>query len=133
MAGPVAGKLSKLFVGTATPDTEVKGRVDWNFNLDKTEIDGSHMDVENGWSLFLQGRKSATITGTVRYIEEDPGQVLLVANAFDDDAVLKTKFSFTTAGDEYTCDAFVTNINPSPPDEDVTNMSFTMRVTGAVA
>ncbi len=133
MAGPVAGKVSTLKVGTTTANTDVKGRVDFNFNLDKTEIDAGHMDITGGWGAFLQGRKNATLSGTVRYIESDPGQVILVANAFSDGATIKVAFSFADGGTVWTGDGFVTNINPSPADEDVTNMSFTIRLTGALA
>ena len=135
MSSPVAGKISVLKVGLTDPaTTAVNGRVDWNFNLDKTEIDGSHMDVTDGWSLFLQGRKNATISGTVRYIEDDAGQGILVDNAFAEDTNIHVLFSFAGGTPtEWKAEAFVTNINPSPPDEDVTNMSFTIRITGAVS
>ena len=134
MAGPVAGKISTLKVGVTSPaTTDVKGRVDFNFNLDKTEIDAGHMDITNGWSAFLQGRKNATISGTVRYIEEDAGQIILLTNAFADGDTIYVAFTFAAGGDSYTAQGFVTNINPSPADEDVTNMSFTIRLTGAVA
>lgn len=132
MATPVAGKVSELQVGTSAADTLVKGRVDWNFNVDKTEIDGSHMDIDDGWSLYLQGRKNATLTGTLRYIEDDPGQTLLIANTFGDGDELFVAFKFSATGDTYATKGFVTNMNPTAPDEDVTNMSFSMRLTGGV-
>ena len=110
----------------------VKGRVDWNFNVDKTEIDGSHMDIDDGWSLYLQGRKNCTLTGTLRYIEDDPGQEILVAGAFaDDQDNLRVRFRFQDAAetpDIYESFGFVTNLNPTAPDEDVTNMSFSLRL-----
>ncbi len=128
MSTPVAGKVSELtFAGS-----DVKGRVDWNFNLDKTEIDGSHMDITGGWSKFLQGRKNATIGGTLRYIEDDAGQLALMTNAFADGDTETVTFKFEEDGQEYSASGFVTNVNPSPPDEDVTNMSFTIRLTGKV-
>ncbi len=148
MAGPVPGKVSVLqvadwdSVGSAWNTlVDVGGRVDFNFNLDKTEIDAGHMDIDDGWGAFLDGRKNASISGTVRYIEEDDGQVILVDNAFSDGEEILISFSFDDPakheGEEteetvLLAIGFVTNINPSPSDEDVTNMSFTIRVNGEV-
>lgn len=138
MATPVAGKVSKLEIADWDTDmsewnayVNVGGRVDWNFNIDKTEIDAGHMDQEDGWSDFLQGRKNATLGGTLRYIEGDDGQEIIIDDAFDDDGHgIKVKFSLAGGGtpQEWESEGFVTNINPSPPDEDVTNMSFNIRL-----
>jgi len=134
---PFAGKVSSLEVAEYDTDTsdygefeKVGGRVDWNFNIDKTEIDGSHMDVPGGWSVFLQGRKNATIGGTLRYIEGNEGQAILFANAYEDGDKLKFKFSLTDEEEakEWEAEGFVTNVNPTPTDEDVTNMSWTARL-----
>ena len=125
--GGTTAEIASTFY--ATP-AKVGGRVDWNLNVDKTEIDASHMDTVGGWSAFLQGRKNASISGTVRYIETDPGQIIMVDNAYGDGEQLFAVFKFndSVGANEWHAKCFVTNFNPSPPDEDVSNVSFTVRL-----
>lgn len=135
-----ASKISRLYVTTVLVDpTEgdwkrVRGRVDMNLNIDKTEIDESHMDTEGGWSIYDQGRKNASIGGSLRYNPEDPGQALLEANSEADGDLLLIRYRAEEGGghDQRVATGFVSNWNPSKSDESPQDCSFSFRITGAI-
>ena len=139
MAGPIPGKLSRLYVSTdgGTTWLRVGGRVDLTLNLNRGEIDASHMD-SGSWSDFLPGRRDWSLDGTVRYIEEDEGQQALIAQAFaveDEEALLKVRFMLREdpGQTEFTGDVFVTAESISVADEAPADMSITLRGTGPLA
>lgn len=135
---PIAGKVSKLRAGTGSSLTPVLGRVDMTLNLEKGEIDGSHMD-SGDWSDYLQGRKSASIDFTLRALfdedgEQDPGQVVLIDNYFASQATevfLDVEFE-QRAGHEFKAKAFVSSLTLPAADEAVQDISGTLRITGPV-
>lgn len=128
------GQVSKLMVSDdgGTTYTAVGQRVDMTLNLNKAEIDASHMDTQ-GWSEYLEGRKDATIDFTVRYDEADAGQIMLIDSYFDD-TVLDFKFMLKeeAGANAYTASGFVTSLSPAPSDGSPTDMSGSIRLTGAV-
>ena len=139
MAGPIPGKLSRLYVSTdgGTTWLRVGGRVDLTLNINRGEIDASHMD-SGSWSDFLPGRRDWSLDGTVRYIEEDEGQQALIAQAFaveDEEALLKVRFMLREdpGQTEFTGDVFVTAESISVADEAPADMSITLRGTGPLA
>ena len=136
MAGPIPGKLSRLYVSTdgGTTWLRVGGRVDLTLNLNRGEIDASHMD-SGSWSDYLPGRRDWSIDGTVRYIEDDPGQAALIDQAFaaeDEEALLKIRFMLREdpGQTEFTGDVFVTSESISVSDEAPADMAITLRGTG---
>lgn len=136
MAGPIPGKLSRLYVSTdgGTTWLRVGGRVDLTLNINRGEIDASHMD-SGSWSEFLPGRRDWSIDGTVRYIEGDPGQEALVDQAFaveDEEALLKVRFMLREdpGQSEFVGDVFVTSESISVSDEAPADMAITLRGTG---
>lgn len=139
MPGPIPGKLSRLYVSTdgGTTWLRVGGRVDLTLNINRGEIDASHMD-SGSWSDFLPGRRDWSLDGTVRYIEEDEGQQALIAQAFaveDEEALLKVRFMLREdpGQTEFTGDVFVTAESISVADEAPADMSITLRGTGPLA
>lgn len=138
MATPIPGKLSSLEVSDdgGTTWTPVLGRVDMTLNLEKGEIDASHMDSKD-WSDFLHGRKSASIDFSLRYIEDDAGQGLLIDNYFASqlaETLLDVRFRLRTgSGDrEFTAKGFVTSLTITAADEAPSDMNGTLRISGAV-
>lgn len=130
----VEGQVSKLYVSEdgGTTFVPVAKRVDMTLNLNKGEIDASHMDT-GGWSEYLEGRKDATIDFTCRYDEEDAGQGILIDNYFEG-GTIKVKFLLKEeiGANEYVADGFVTSLSPAPSDGSPTDMSGSIRLTGVV-
>lgn len=136
MPGPIPGKLSRLYVSTdgGTTWLRVGGRVDLTLNINRGEIDASHMD-SGSWSDFLPGRRDWSLDGTVRYIEEDEGQQALIDQAFaaeDEEALLKVRFMLREdpGQTEFVGDVFVTSESISVSDEAPADMAITLRGTG---
>lgn len=135
MARPIPGKLSRLYVSTDGETwLRVGGRTDLTLNINRGEIDASHMD-SGSWSDYLPGRRDWSIDGTVRYIEEDEGQAALIDQAFaveDEEALLKVRFMLREdpGQTEFTGDVFVTSESISASDEASADMSITLRGTG---
>ena len=110
----------------------LRGRRSLDLYVERSEIDGSHMDVSGNWALFLQGRKSSRFGGELLYMEDDPGQNLLFENAFNSTGDLKMKFRITgDVGDnEYVGQAFVRELSPSGSDENPSELSIEIRIPG---
>lgn len=135
---PIPGKLSKLSVSTdgGTTWLPVLGRVDMTLNLNKGEIDGSHMDSDD-WSNFLQGRKDASIDFTLRYLPGDEGQEALIDNYFAsqlEETELDVRFRRReVAGEpEFTAKAYVSSLSMAAADEAPQDITGTLRINGAV-
>jgi predicted secreted protein len=135
---PIPGKLSKLSVSTdgGTTWLPVLGRVDMTLNLNKGEIDGSHMDSDD-WSNFLQGRKDASIDFTLRYLPGDEGQEALIDNYFAsqlEETELDVRFRMReVAGEpEFTAKAYVSSLSMAAADEAPQDITGTLRINGAV-
>ncbi len=138
MVQPIAGKLSKLDVSIDDGTTwlPVLGRVDMSLNLNKGEIDASHMDSDD-WSNFLQGRKDASIDFSLRYLPGDEGQEALITHYFASqqaETELDVRFRMQElAGDpEFTAKAFITSLTISAADEAPQDMNGSLRINGAV-
>lgn len=135
---PIAGKLSRLEVSTDTGTTWLKvgGRVDMGLNLNKGEIDASHMDGED-WSNFLQGRKDATIDFSLRYIEDDEGQAALIDHFFassgiEEEIDVRFRLQEKTGAREFTGKGFVTSLSIPAADEAPTDMTGSIRINGPI-
>ena len=130
MSSPIAGSVSKLKFN----DKLVGGRVDMSLALERGEIDGSHMD-SGGWSDFAKGRRSASISFSLRYIEGDEGQKELMDDYFGSSEV-PVPLVFTqrvgTGLKEFECQGFVTSLDVSAADEAVQDMNGNIRLTGPV-
>lgn len=138
MSTPIPGKLSKLDVSNDGGNTwtPVLGRVDMSLELQKGEIDASHMDSED-WSDYLHGRKSATINFTLRALPGDPGQEMLIDNYFAsqlDEILLDIRFRQRIgAGErEFLAKGFVTSLTISAGDEAPQDITGTIRISGPV-
>lgn len=129
----ILGSVSRVWfsdVPEPAPDdwTLLSGRRAIDLYVENTEIDTSHMDVGD-WSEFIMGIKHARFGGELVYIEDDPGQSLLIDGAFGD-ASLKMKFRLgSEIGDsEYIGNVFVKELSPSTQDEDANALSIELRV-----
>lgn len=135
MGTPIAGKVSSLEVSTngGSTWTLVTGRVDMTLNLNKGEIEASHMDGGD-WSNYLAGRKDATVDFTLRYMEDDPGQVILIDNYFGSGTEIDVRFRLQTGTgkNQFSGKGIVTSLSPAPGDEAPTDMSGTIRINGAL-
>lgn len=132
------GRVATLEVSNDGGTTWMKvGRViDANLNANRAEVDASDQD-DGANSSWLRGRRDLTIDGTLRYDPEDQGQQLLEESYFADDPEpdLKVRWrSKEAVGEpEYIADGFVTTWQQSRPDEAPQDVSFTIRLSGAVS
>lgn len=134
MAKPIPGKISSLEVSKdGTQWSKVGGRTDLTLNLTKGAIDASHMD-EDGWSNYLPGRRDWSIDGTVRYMEDDEGQKIIIDNYFADEEEIHVRFRLEQ-GDgkfEFIGKAFATDVSAAPADESPTDMTISLQGNGAL-
>lgn len=138
MTTPIAGKVSKLEVSSDAGTTwiPVLGRVDMGLNLNKSEIDASHMDADD-WASYLQGRKDGTIDFSLRYIEDDEGQAALIENYFaskdtETDLDIRFRLQELTGANEFTGKAFVNSLTITAADEAPSDMNGSLRINGKV-
>ena len=130
MSTPIAGKVSSLTFN----DEKVGGRVDMSLALERGEVDGSHMD-SGGWSDFMKGRRSASISFSLRYIEDDPGQEALMDDYFGSSEIpVPVVFTQRTGVGlkEFECLGFVTSLDISSADESPQDITGNLRLTGPV-
>lgn len=132
----VAGKLSSLEVSKdGNAFVPVFGRTDMSLSLSRGDIDASHMD-DDGWAEYLPGRRDWTISGTLRYVEEDEGQKILVDNYFSTFAegeFITVRFTLKPNGRKFEGRAYVNQLEPAPADESPTDMTITLRGTGPLS
>lgn len=132
MSKPIAGKISSLEVSTdGTQWVKVRGRTDMTLNLTKGAIDASHMD-EEGWSNYLDGRREWSIDGTLRYIEDDPGQTIIVDNYFADAEEIHVRFRMAqgVGKKEWTGKAVATDVSVTAADEAPSDMTLALQGNG---
>ncbi len=130
----IAAGVTRLWVTTVaeplvTDWHRVSGRRDVAMELMKAEIDASHMDG-NGWSDYLPGRKDARLVGTLLYMEDDPGQALLIDNAYGTVGAVYVRFRLLNH--EYVGKGFVREFNPFASDEAVSEISIQIRIDSAI-
>lgn len=111
----------------------LKGRRSIDLYVESAEIDASHMDTLANWAEYIAGRKGARFAGELAYFETDPGQAILIENAFGEGTL---KIKLRLAGDVgeyiYIGDAFVKTFDPAGKDEDVQLVSVEIRVTDSL-
>ena len=151
------GRISSLYIAFDTNPSAVYHQlgkaVDLTFNLNAQEVETTNHDSA-GYREYLAGYIDGTVEATVRYDEADTAQMALVDTfnraGFDAGTIVTTwdpladfptvllKVSFdTTSGaptvgtDFYVFSALITSMSLDSANEDVDNMSFTFRLTGA--
>lgn len=132
--GKVLGRLRTVEVSTDGGTTWLNvGRLtDSTWNGSRAEInatDGDSGDSEE----YMAGRANHSLEVTARYDEANEGQQA-VEEAFFTGTTIKARWRAKTGvGEkERTADAIVTACSSPSPDGDTTNLSATIRITGAV-
>jgi hypothetical protein len=83
---------------------------------------------------FLAGRKDATIDITMHWDEEDDGQNKLASAHFSDTTVVvQYRMEEASGKDQHVVTCLVTAWNPDSPNDDIADISATLRVTGSYA
>ena len=131
------GKVGSLYVSRIGEDAGWKkvGRVvDATFNANWTEVDMSDQDSPN--TEYLRGRGDFSIDGTLRYDPQDEGQALLEESAFEQtteaNILVRWRSKEGASEKEYVAPGFVTTFSNSRPDEAPQDISFTIRIAGAL-
>jgi predicted secreted protein len=129
------GRLSSLGVSTdgGATYTALQAAFDLSFNVEKSEIDTSDRG-SGSWSDFIEGRKSATIDGSVNWDVSDGALMTLLDASFADGTVLGFRFRVDTVAGErqFVANGFVTKFAESSPGEDKSSVDISIRLTGTV-
>jgi hypothetical protein len=104
---------------------------DSTWNGSRAEINATDADSDDS-EEYMAGRMSSTLDISARYNEDDDGQEALIGAFFDAD-VVKVRWKASNTSKTHTADAFVTSCNIPSPDGDTTNLTATLRITGAVS
>lgn len=131
------GKVGSLHVSriSETPEWKRVGRiVDATFNANWAEVDMSDQDSPN--TEYLRGRGDFSIDGTLRYDPQDEGQELLEESAFEQtteaNIMVRWRSKEGVSEKEYVAPGFVTAFSNARPDEAPQDISFTIRIAGAL-
>ncbi len=128
----IQGRLGRLAVSSdgGTTWVQVNGIQDMTFTGNADELDVSAHD-SGQFREYLQGRKDATIDGTLWWDEADPGQNI-VKNAYFSSTRIDMRFRMeeNTGRDEIFTKGIVTSYSPASPNDDAASVDFTLRVTG---
>lgn len=133
--GKVLGRLRKVAVSTdgGTAFKDIGRLTDSTWNGSRAEINAT--DADSGDSEeYMAGRMNHTLDITARYDEGNEGQEALMG-AFFDGSTVKVRWRAKTAAGmkQHSADAIVTSCNIPSPDSDTTNLTATLRITGAVS
>jgi TP901-1 family phage major tail protein len=128
----IQGRLGALAVssdGGVNWDT-VAGAQDLTFNGNADTIDVSSHD-SGQFREFLQGRKDATLDGSLFWDEADPGQGI-IKNAYFSSTRIDVRFRMqeATGKDEIFAKAVVTTFGESSPNDDGAAVDVTLQITG---
>lgn len=125
----IAGRLQTLRVGASV---DVNGIVDGSISLEVEELDSTTHD-SGGFREFLTGRMAGTMDFTMKWDGSDTGQLALETASFDRTQIA-VEFRMNTGSTlrEYTGTAQITNWAPNGPNDDVAELSVSMRLTGTI-
>lgn len=128
----IKGAVSRLWVKKPGEDwVRVGGRIMCQLSLEKVEINAGHMDLDDSWSIFIQGRKSSLFDLEALYIEEDEGQSVLLENAFDEgspDLQMKLRLESGVGSREFIGDVLVNSVSTAVEDEEASWINFEIRM-----
>jgi len=130
----IAGRLSTLDVSTdgGTNYTPVLCIADLTFNGEGEELDSTCHD-DGVFRAFEAGRIAASIDGTLRWDESDPGQVILEGSAFDRTKLdYRFRMNVGSGNREYLAQGIVTNWSPTGPNDDIAGLDVTIRLSGTI-
>jgi hypothetical protein len=129
----VLGRLRKVYIGANEGSATTIGNLtDSTWNGSRAEV--STTDADSGDSEEYQpGRMSSTLDISARYNEASTSQGALIAAYFSGAEVFVKWVADTGSGmRKLTGKAIVTSCNIPSPDGDTTNLTATLRITGAV-
>tara|TARA_R110000824_G_scaffold237140_1_gene425933 strand:- start:1593 stop:2060 length:468 start_codon:yes stop_codon:yes gene_type:complete len=141
------GRISSIYVSfdlAVAPTLQLGKLVDITMNLNAQEVETTNHDSA-GYREYLAGYIDGTIEGSARYDEADAEQMGLLdtfdttpATTFSAFPQCRLRICFdnaagamTTGADYYDYTAIVTSMSLDSANEDVDNISFTFRLTGA--
>lgn len=135
MGTPVAGRVTDLEIETEADSgtfTMCGGLKDVRLSMSFGALDVTDKD-SNGFDEFIAGQTNATITGTLNYEEDDPGQVKMITMAMGKE---KRKFRFRPWGvsagaDQYVWSGIITSLEIDSPNKDPLSTPFTIQLSGA--
>jgi len=131
MTMAIPGRLAKLEVsqdGGATYQL-LGGLVDATLNINVDELETTSHDSD-GHREYIPNHDDATIDGTMRWLEGDPGQEILLMQGINK-VVLQFKFRMQTAGGRkiFVAGGFFTAMSPTGPLDDMADADFTIRLS----
>lgn len=127
----VAGRLGTLDVDDGGGFVSIGDVVDMTLNLEYGEIDNTaHDDTTR---TFIPERSSGTVDFTLRWDDADAGgEDVKAAFLAGSDVSWRYRVEALSGADEYTFNGFVTSMSPTSPNDDSSDVSFTVRISGAV-
>lgn len=133
MPGPqIPGRLAKLVLSddSGTSYLNLGGIVDISMNVNIDELEVTSHD-SNGAREYIPNHHDVTMDVSMRWMDGDPGQEILLAAVWAKTSLL-FQFSMQTAGNRkrYDGSCFATSSNPSGPLDDAGSMDSTLRCSG---
>lgn len=131
MTVAIPGRLAELEVsqdGGATYQ-KVGGVVDATLNINVDELETTSHDSE-GHREYIPNHDDASIDGTVRWLEGDPGQEILLMQGINK-VSLQFRFRMQRAMGRkiFVASGFFTSFSPSGPLDDTADADFTVRLS----
>lgn len=141
------GRISAIYVSfdlAVAPTAQLGKLVDTTLNMNTQEVEFTNHD-SGGYREYLAGFIDCTLDGSARYDEADTEQMGLL-DTFDTTPTTtfsafpqcrlricfdNTSGSMTTGADFYDWNGIVTSLSIDSANEDVDNINFTFRLTGA--
>lgn len=106
---------------------------DATLNRNNDELDATCKDSTGGWRDFLLGFKDGTIDGSVKWDGVDAGQdILRTASGAGSTIRARWRMEESSGADEIEADCIVTTETQEAPMEDISTMSFTLRLKGVL-
>ena|SRR3990167_4772237 len=123
----VAGRVQALQYNA----TAIGAIVDCSFSGEIEELDSTTHD-SGAFREYLAGRMSGTLDVTMKWDQSDTAQSQMADDAFVPGTSRALDFRMETTGHKYTGTGFITNWSPSAPNDDVAEVSCTIRFTGTI-
>ena len=130
--GKIAGRIGRLAVSSdgGTTFETVGGVQDMSMTGNADELDVSAHDTGQ-FREYIQGRKDASIDGSMWWDESDVGQEI-IKNAYFSATRIDVRFRMEEGVglDEITAKGIVTTMSPTSPNDDAAAWDFTLRLRG---
>lgn len=131
MTAAIPGRLAYLEVSQDGGGTyqRLGGLVDATLNINIDELETTSHDSD-GHREYIPNHDDATIDGTIRWLEGDPGQEILLMQGISK-VVLQFRFRMQNAPGRklFVASGFPTAMSPSAPLDDTADADLTIRLS----